>query len=491
MSADPREMNRQAWESVASWSSSPRMNDMEAVMWRAERHPSLSSTIMAIELLDTVPDWKRLRYAHEWGSRLVKRFRQRVVDPFPHVRAPEFEEDPDFDLDRHLRRERIGPDAGIDEVLEVAEAVALAPLDRSRPLWEAVLVEGVGAGRSAYILKSHHSLSDGIAGIQLFAGIHSRTREPSPDKPVADETPEERDGSTEGLTDAALGLATRLPGAAAHAAPVAARAAVHPRTALRGGLRMTGSLRRVLDADVGPPSPLFADRSGESWRFQVLDCPLDDLRAAAKASGAKVNDAYVAALLGGLRIYHERAGVEIETLPVAIPVSVRDPGDELGGNRFTAIQVKGPIGIRDPRERIAVIHGTVLAARAEPALNMTGMLAPVMSRLPSALVIATRTRVGAGADVAASNFPGISWEAFVAGAKVERTYAFGPLPGAALMSTLVSHNGVCCIGLNCDGSVIADPKLLRDCVREGLDEVLAIGRAGRPDPRRNSGVASH
>src|SRR5262249_9760596 len=161
----------------------------------------------------------------------------------------------------------------------------------------------------------------------------------------------------------------------------------------------------------------------------------------------KLNDAYVAALIGGLHRFHERAGVRIETLPMAMPVSVRSSDHELGGNQFTAIQLKAPVAVRDPRERMAIIHGEVLAARAQPALNMTGIVAPLMSRLPPSLVVAARARVGAGADLAASNFPGMTWEAFVAGAKVERTYAFGPLPGAALMATLVSHNGICCIGL--------------------------------------------
>ena len=487
MSPDPHETNRRAWETVASWSSSPRMNDTEAVMWRAERHPYLSSTIMAIELLDTVPDWQRLHDAHEWGSHLVRRFRQRVVDPFPHVEPPEFEDDPEFDLDDHLRRVEIGPDAGMPEVLTIAEEIAMTPFDRRKPLWEAVLVEGLEGGQSAYILKSHHSISDGIAGIQLFGGIHSRTREPSPEKPVPEE-----DGATGEEGRSRIGRAASLTRRAVSGlAPRAARAARHPRTTVGEGVRMTGSLRRVLDADTGPPSPLFRPRTGQIWRFEVIDCPLDELKNAARAAGAKLNDAYVAGLLGGLRLFHERAGVEIETLPLAMPVSVRAEGDEMGGNRFTAIQVKGPIGVLDPRERMAIIHGEVLAARAEPALNMTGILAPVMSRLPSDLVVAARSRVGAGADVAASNFPGISWEAYVAGAKVERIYPFGPLPGAALMSTLVSHNGVCCIGLNIDGSVITEPSVLRDCVREGLDEVLSIRKGPGPGSEREPNVAAH
>jgi diacylglycerol O-acyltransferase / wax synthase len=486
VSPDPHELNRQAWDSVGAWSRSSRMNDTEAVMWRAERHPSLSSTIMAIELLDTVPDWRRLHDAHEWGSRLVKRFRQRVVDPFPHVQAPHFEEDPQFDLDDHLRRVTIGPDAGMEEVLGVAETIAMTPLDRNKPLWEAVLIEGLENGRSAYLLKSHHSISDGIAGIQLFGGIHSRTREPSPEKPTPEDAADSGGGGSRNPLSRAAGAARSVAGVA----PAAARAVRHPRTTVGEGLRMTGSLRRVLDADIGPPSPLLRPRTGESWRFEVLDCALDDLKAAARAAGVKLNDAYVAALLGGLHRFHERSGVQIETLPVAMPVSVRDPEDELGGNRFTAIQVKAPIGVRDPRERMAIIHGSVLAARAEPALNMTGILAPAMSRLPSELVVAARSRVGAGADLSASNFPGISWEAYVAGAKVERIYPFGPLPGSALMATLVSHNGVCCIGLNCDGTVITEPSVLRECIQEGLDEVLAIRKGPRSGPQREANVAT-
>ena len=82
------------------------MNDMEAVMWRAERHPSLSSTIVAVELLDTVPDWARLRDAHEWGSRLVAALpRARRRTPSRTSQPPAWEEDPEFDLDHHLRRE--------------------------------------------------------------------------------------------------------------------------------------------------------------------------------------------------------------------------------------------------------------------------------------------------------------------------------------------------------------------------------------------------
>ena len=233
----------------------------------------------------------------------------------------------------------------------------------------------------------------------------------------------------------------------------------------------------MLAGDVGPPSPLFAGRAGQPWRFEVLECPLAELKAAGRAAGASLNDAYLAALLGGLRLYHERHGVDLGTLPVAVPVSLRRADDPQGGNRFTAVMLAGPAGIRDPGERMAVIHGAVLSARAEPALDVAGLASPVLSRLPSQVALAARGRVGAAADLASSNFPGMRGEVFVAGARVERMFAFGPLPGAAVMATLVSHDDTCCISLNCDGSVIDDSAVLRDCIREGLDEVLALGRA--------------
>ena len=99
--------SRQSWDALADWSRSDRMNDLEAVMWRAERHPWLSSMIVALEILDREPDWQRLRSAHEWGSRMIPRFRQRVVDPALPIGPPAWEADDDFDLDYHLRREAL------------------------------------------------------------------------------------------------------------------------------------------------------------------------------------------------------------------------------------------------------------------------------------------------------------------------------------------------------------------------------------------------
>jgi hypothetical protein len=145
-------------------------------MWRSERHPRLSSTITAVELLATAPEWKRLVAAHEWGTRLVPRFRQRVVEPTLPIGPPFWANDADFDLAYHLRRVELPAPGTVRQLLDLAQSLAIAPFDRTRPLWEGTLVEGVEGGRAAYILKLHHSLTDGLGGIQLLSMLQCRTR---------------------------------------------------------------------------------------------------------------------------------------------------------------------------------------------------------------------------------------------------------------------------------------------------------------------------
>ena len=209
--------------------------------------------------------------------------------------------------------------------------------------------------------------------------------------------------------------------------------------------------------------------------MRTLECPLAQLRAAAKRAGGSVNDAYLAALLGGLRRYHERHGVDIDELPITVPVSLRRSDDPMGGNKFAGAMLSAPIGIVDPAERVAALRGAILAQLAEPALDSFSVLTPLVNRLPSGVGAAVMG-LGAVTDLSASNMPGLPYDVFMAGARVERVFPFGPLPGVAVMAAMVSHMGTCCIGLNIDGSGITDVDVLMESMQEGLDEVLAIGR---------------
>jgi len=470
-------MSGQAWDLAAAWGAEDRMNEAEALMWRSENHPRLSSTICSLMLFDTSPDWDRFLAAHEWATELVPRCRQRVMDPLLPVGPPAWVPDESFQLDYHVRRTHL-PGAGtMAQLLELAQTEALAPFDRSRPLWEGTLVEGLEGGRAAYLLKLHHSLTDGLGGIQLLALVQSRTREHTKDKPRAAPRESTYPSNPWDLTTTVIGeQARRLPGVAARAVTGSARMLAGRSSALGEAVRYGSSLRRTLASPPATPSPLLQDRRGSTWRFQVMECELADLKAAATLARGSLNAAYVAALLGGLRRYHERHGVDIEDLSMVMPVSMRKSDDPMGGNKFAGAYFAAPIGVADPVERIAVLRGIVLTLRVEPALDTLSLVAPLLNRVPARVGQMAFDLVGSAAQLSASNMPGAPDPVYMAGARVERIFPFGPLPGVAVMAGLISHDGTCCIGLNIDGDAITDMDMFMECMNEGLLEVTSVAQ---------------
>jgi diacylglycerol O-acyltransferase len=462
------------------WGTDPTMNDLEAMMWRAEADPRLRATGIFVDRLDRAPDWDRLVAAHEWAVQLVPRLRQRVRDDLSSISSPIWTVDEGFDLTYHLRRVRVPAPGGFDQVLKLAAASAMTPLDRERPLWEATLVEGLDDGGAAYLLKLHHCLTDGQAGVQLFDLLHSETAEPTSDKPVSSDEP----ATAPGRLHRALGT---LGGAALSTTVVAGRLGTEllrrPAPTISSSVGFARSLARVTGSPPAAPSPLMR-RRGLARRLGVLDVPLTDLRAAGKAAGGSLNDAYLAGLAGGLRIYHERHGLHPEQLPLAFPVSLRRDDHPMGGNRFAGARIAAPVGIRDPAVRIAQIRELVIGAREEPALDFMGILAPVLARVPPALLTRLSEGVTRTVDLQASNIPGLARPAFIAGARITHMYPFGPVPGSAVMVTLISHERRCCIGVNVDSSAISDIETFLESLRAGFDEVLVLAV---PSPVGNGG----
>jgi hypothetical protein len=221
---------------------------------------------------------------------------------------------------------------------------------------------------------------------------------------------------------------------------------------------------------------LLQGNHGNRSRFLVHEVPLADLKAAGRAAGGSVNDAFLAALLGGFRRYHEHFGVPVDLMPMALPISLRTADDPAGGNRFAGARFAGPVGEPDPRERIQAVHEFVLTARAEPAIGILDRLAPAVSRLPQPLLIGLSANLTSISDVQASNIPGLGHTAYLAGAQITHTYPFGPRPGVAAMATMLSYDGTCCIGFNLDPDAITDIDVFTTCIREGFDEVLELGR---------------
>jgi len=456
------------------WGSADEMDPFEVIMWRAEADRSLSSTILALEQLDVVPDWDRFVAAHEWAMRMVPRFRQRVVEPPLGLGSPRWATDPNFDLRYHLRRVAIPGVGGWNELLEAAAVIAMTPFDRSRPPWEGVLFEGLPDGRAAYLLKMHHSATDGMGSIQLLGQVHSRRREPTLDKPNPPAVDAAARNPIESLVGQAVSDVSAVPGVLGSIGSTVLGAVRDPKGALRYGQ----SLRRVLAPPTASGSPLLAKR-GLIWRFAALDVPVADLKAAGKAVSGSLNDAYLAALLGGYRRYHEAMGVPVpDAIPIAIPISTRKPNDPPGGNKISSARISAPLARSDPKARIEEVRALILSAKGEPANDVVGVFSPALARLPGQVIAQVAGPMTKGNDLQASNVPGIGEEMFLAGAKVERFYPYAPRPGCAAMITFLSHGPIGCIGVNFDPMSFTDPDLFLRSLVGGFDEVLALQPGG-------------
>ncbi|UOY01662.1 HAD-IB family hydrolase [Blastococcus sp. PRF04-17] len=214
------------------WGISPEMNPLETAMWRAEvADPRLRSNVTLLEILDPAPDWERLKAAHEWASRMVPRMRQRVVEPALGVGAPRWVTVAELDLDRHVRRVQLDSPGSMRQLLDAVQEFAAAPLDRDRPLWEVLLVEGLPDGRAGYVVKTHHSTTDGLGAVQLMSRLHSRTAEHDPSRPEPPVPLPDDASPVEVLKDQLVGTAKSVPLAA-----------------LRRGVEALGGLRRPWEA---------------------------------------------------------------------------------------------------------------------------------------------------------------------------------------------------------------------------------------------------
>ena len=468
-------------DSGLGWADTDDMSAFETLMWRAEADPALRSTMVAVADLDAVPDWERLVTAHDWATRMVPRFRKRVVEPPLGLGAPVWSADPDFDLSRHVRRVSLPAGEGWAGVLAIAEHLATTPFDRQRPPWEALLVEGLPDGRAAYLLKLHHVTTDGLGSVQLFSGLLNRHRETDPDKPQPRVPDQDGPGPWGALGRQVRHDAEALATVPVHLVRAVGAALRDPIAKAREAVAFGISAIRVIGDPGATASPLLAER-GPDWRFVSMELPFAPLRAAAKAGGGSVNDAYVAALLGAFRLYHEARGVPTDEIRMAIPVSLRSEDDGAGGNRIASLRLTGHLAEKDPAERMARIAADVARGMAEPAADDVGLVSPLLARLPGSVIAAVAGGITKGNDLQASNVPGIREEVFLAGARVDRMFPYAPRPGCAAMITMLTHGDTCCVGVNLDPAAITDRTLFGRCLVEGFAEVLALGPDVPPEP---------
>ena len=444
----------------------------DAFTWAMESDPRLRSTVVSIVLLDRSPDWEAVRERFDLMSRELPVFRQRVV-PSPPPAPPRWEYDPDFDLDYHIRRS-VAPGAGtLEDVLEVARLAEMQDFDRARALWETTFIDGLENGGAAMVCKFHHALTDGIGGVQIAMTLFNLSEELYERGPLPPAPEVSRPSWLGGYRDSwryNIGLIANAVAGAAKAAPRLVSDTVRrPIATVRTAAATTASVYRTIRPISRTGSPLVTER-GLIRRLAVHQVPMTQLREAAHNCGGALNDAFVAGVAGGLRLYHEKHGVQIGDLHLTMPISLRTSADDVGGNRITLMRFDVPVGEADPAARIRAIHQRAGAVRTERSLPHTQLIAGALNLMPRWYIGSVLRHV----DFLASDVPGVPVPVFLGGAPVRAQYAFGPTIGSAVNVTLLTYVDTCALGIDVDTVAIPDHEVFREALVAGFDEVLAL-----------------
>jgi diacylglycerol O-acyltransferase len=448
------------------------MSSSDAFTWAMESDPRLRSTVVTVVLLDRSPDWDDVRDRIDLITRKLPMFRQRVVESPPPA-PPRWEFDPDFDLDFHIQRVAAPEPGNLGGVLEMARVAEMEDFDRARPLWKVTLIDRLEDGEAAVLCKFHHSLTDGVGGVQIgmtlfdlseLSGEHG----PLPAPPKVPRPPWLSGYRDVFGYDAGL-VATAMAGAITSAPKLIYNSVRRPVATVESATATAASIYRTVRPVNRTGSPLMKNRT-LTRRLGVHQVPMPRLREAAHRCGGALNDGFVAGLAGGLRLYHERHGVSVGDLHLSMPISLRAEGVEMGGNRITLMRFDVPVGLVDPAARISAIHEQTGKVRRERSLPYTQWIAGALNLMPRWYIGSILRHV----DFLASDVPGIPVPVFLGGARVRMHYAFGPTIGSAVNVTLLTYVDTCALGIDVDTGAIPDYDVFYECLVAGFDEVLAI-----------------
>ena len=413
---------------------------------------------------------------------LLPPFRRRLVDVPFGLHHPIWIEDPDFDLDYHIRRAALPAPGGRRELEAFASDVIGRPLDRSRPLWEMYIIEGLENGNIAVVTKMHHAAIDGVSGAELTVNLLDLTPE-AVVFPESDWKPDRVPNDLEMVGYAVNSLARQ---------PLAAIKAVRRTAAMALNLR-----RRNRQPDVNaPPAPFQAPKTFFNTsltphrRFVTTEVSLDDIKLIKNVLGGTVNDVVLAVCAGGLRSWlADHDDLSEEDLVGMVPISVRTD-DEKGmmGNRVSGMLVRLVTSIDDPVKRLDAVREATKDAKAqdkaigaETLSNWTEFAAPAVAaraaRLASSLRVWDRLRRPLF-NLVISNVPGPNFPLYSAGAKVLGIWPLGPISdGAGLNITVMSYMGSVNFGLVSCPEIAGDLEALAGYITEAVEDLLKAAAA--------------
>ncbi|HEY7455447.1 MAG TPA: wax ester/triacylglycerol synthase family O-acyltransferase [Thermoleophilaceae bacterium] len=401
----------------------------------------------------------------------LPRYRSRLtathVSP---LRRPSWEPDPGFAISRHVRRAALPAPGGEGELMDWLGDFWSVRLDRTRPLWDVVLLEGLEGGRWALATKTHHALVDGVASVgatQLLLdgsrGGSRRRANAGPPRAVS-------------LDGDARGLAERLGGLVRGSAELVS----HP-------LRLVGEAKAaaelILREELVPaPASSLNVAIGPQRRYAVGRARLRDLKAVKNALGGTVNDVILAAAAGGLRRLMEARGEELPErgLRAMVPVSTRAADDDGAlGNRVSSLFVHLPVCEPDPVRRYLVTAGETAQLKAAGQARSGAELLAVAGLAPP-LLHSVLTRASTGArlfNITVTNVPGPPRPLYAFGSRMEEVLPLVPLAADhSIGIAVVSYAGSVCFGISGDASAATDLEVLCDGIEESIRELRTGAR---------------
>ena len=459
---------------------------------------------------DPLGEW---RAAIEKRLHLLEPLRRRLVEVPMNLDHPFWIEDPNFDLDFHVRHTAVPPPGNDEQIADVIARIIGRPLDRTRPLWETYVIEGMPAGRYGILTKVHHATIDGASGAELLTMMLDGTPEGDDIPPPTEEwRPERIPTDFEVLQRAMLSVA-RKPGRGilltaqtlrelgkATSNPVIVAAANQIRDSLRGPLGALLNIGRNRDAEpdqppialpsLRAPSTPFNGTITPHRRFAYRSTSLDAVKAVKTALGATVNDVVMAVCAGGLRTYLDNKGVlPEEPLVAMVPVSIRTGEEtEKWTNRVSAIIANLPTNVGDPIERVRAVHESMVTSKqlfdAIPASSLTEFASfPPPAVFSRAMRMATRFQLGnrfqMPVNVTISNVPGPREPLYSAGSRLLHYFPVSTIAeGQGLNITVQSYLNTLDFGLVSCRELVPDVWDLTDMI---VDELELLCKAAGVD----------
>jgi WS/DGAT/MGAT family acyltransferase len=419
---------------------------------------------------------------------LVPRYRQKLASPPMESGRPVWVDDVSFNLEYHVRQTALPAPGDEGQLQQLVARIFSQQLDRSKPLWELWIVEGLSGGGSALISKTHHALIDGVAGVDIAQVLFDLEPVPAPiEQSLEPWTPGREPHSVDLVGAGVAGMArtgVRVAGKALGALTRPQRAIAEARTALEavGEVAWAGM-------NPAPDTPLNVE-IGPHRRFTGVRTQLADFKAVKNAFGGTVNDVVLTVVAGSLRTWLRSRGMRTEGLELRalVPVSIRGEHERNAmGNRIAAMRGPLPVYVADPVERLRTVRAAMdglkdskQALGAEVLAGVNNFAPPTVLAQASRLQFSTRLF-----NLIVTNIPGPQFPLYVQGREMQDVFPIAFLPSNhALAIAIMSYNGGMNFGLLGDYDALPDLQDIADGIDAGLAELVALARQESTAERR-------